>query len=180
MAGEQRLCVTVFRLVEALDAGDVLTRALRDFEPGTSAGDALAELASFGTDALLDAVRLLETHPEAGEPQLGEASSAHKLSREDGRLDLAAPATRALARWAGAVSYTHLDVYKRQASKSPIAFEPPPTQATSASGRRPSASRSWARASRPTIDWKSRTIDGNGWGPTTEPIAKRYSSGFAA
>lgn len=101
MAGEQRLGVTVFRLVEALDAGDVLTRGLRDFEPGTSAGDALAELASFGTDALLEAVRLLETHPGAGEPQLGEASYAHKLSREDGRLDLAAPATRVLAHWAG-------------------------------------------------------------------------------
>ncbi len=101
MAGEQRLGVTVFRLVEALDAGDVLTRDAREFEPGTSAGEALAELAAFGTDALLRAVRLLESDPSAGDPQLGEASYAHKLGREDGRLDLARPAPEVLAHWAG-------------------------------------------------------------------------------
>src|SRR5690606_29804639 len=35
MAGEQRLGVTVFRLVEALDAGDVLTRDAREFAAAT-------------------------------------------------------------------------------------------------------------------------------------------------
>ena len=59
MAGEQELGVTVFRLVEALDAGDVLTRDSTSFAPGTSAGQALTELASTGTDALLAAVALL-------------------------------------------------------------------------------------------------------------------------
>jgi len=101
MAGEQRLGVTVFRLVPELDAGDVLSRGSRDFPQGTPAGEALVELASFGTDALDRAIRALEADPGAGEPQRGETSYAHKLDREDGRLDLALPAAEVLAHWAG-------------------------------------------------------------------------------
>ena len=52
----------------------------------------------------------------------------------------------------------------------PIAFDPPPTQATMASGILPSFLRICSRASRPITDWKSRTMVGNGWGPTTDPI----------
>lgn len=100
-AGEQRLGVTVFRLVAALDAGDVLSRESREFAAGTPAGDALTELADFGTGALLDAVAILGDDPSAGEPQTGEASYAHKLARDDGRLDLSAPTARVLAHWAG-------------------------------------------------------------------------------
>ena len=55
-------------------------------------------------------------------------------------------------------------------AKIPAAFEPPPTQATTMSGRRPTCSRHWALVSRPITDWKSRTIIGNGCGPTTLPI----------
>ena len=101
MAGELRLGVTVFRLVAALDAGAVLSRDARDFAPGTSAGDALTELASFGTDALQRAIEALEKDPAAGEQQTGEASYAHKLERADGRLDLSLPAASVLAHWAG-------------------------------------------------------------------------------
>lgn len=101
MNEEQRLGVTVFRLVAALDAGDVLTRDHRDFEVGTSAGHALTELASFGTEALRRAIQLLAANPFAGEPQIGEASYAHKLDREDGKLDLSMPAASVLAQWAG-------------------------------------------------------------------------------
>lgn len=100
-AGEQRLGVTVFRLVEALDAGDVLSRDALEFAPGTSAGAALTELASYGTEALLQAIRTLEEDPAAGEPQAGEASYAHKLTRDDGRLDVSAAAADVLAHWAG-------------------------------------------------------------------------------
>ncbi|MGK0740564.1 methionyl-tRNA formyltransferase [Leucobacter sp. Z1108] len=100
-AGEQRLGVSVFRLVEALDAGDILTRDSREFQPGTSAGQALTELASFGTDALLKAIDLLQSNPAAGDAQTGEATYAQKLRREDGALDLTLPAAQVLAHWAG-------------------------------------------------------------------------------
>lgn len=102
MAGEERLGVTVFRLVEALDAGDVLTRDAYDVAPGTSAGSALTMLAERGTGALLSAVELLERDAAAGEPQVGETSYAHKLEREDGRIDPREHSAReVLARWAG-------------------------------------------------------------------------------
>lgn len=101
MSGEQRLGVTVFRLVEALDAGAVLTRDARDFAAGTSAGDALTELSRFGTVALLSALNMLERDPLAGEGQVGEPSYAHKLSRDDSRLDLSGGTREVLAHWAG-------------------------------------------------------------------------------
>ncbi len=100
-AGEQRLGVTVFRLVEALDAGDVLTRDASDVAPGTPAGAALTALAASGTDALLRAVAGLADGSLVGVPQQGEATYAHKLGREDGRLDLSASAAAVLAHWAG-------------------------------------------------------------------------------
>ncbi|PRI11766.1 methionyl-tRNA formyltransferase [Leucobacter massiliensis] len=100
-AGEQRLGVTVFRLVAELDAGAVLSRDARVFAPGTPAGEALGALAEFGTGALLSAVEALAADPAAGEPQRGEPSYAQKLSREDGRLDLNRPASELLAHWSG-------------------------------------------------------------------------------
>ena len=100
-AGEQKLSVTAFRLVAALDAGDVLSRDAHEFAPGTTAGDALTHLAEFGTGALLEAVDVLANDPAAGEPQRGETSYAHKLTREDGRLDLARGSAAVLAQWAG-------------------------------------------------------------------------------
>ncbi len=51
----------------------------------------------------------------------------------------------------------------------PIALDPPPTHAVTASGNRPVNSSTCARASSPTIFWKSRTSAGNGCGPATVP-----------
>ena len=61
-------------------------------------------------------------------------------------------------------------VHSRNSWKMPMALEPPQTQATTATGRRPSTSCSCARVSRPMTAWKSRTMRGKGSGPTTEPI----------
>ena len=49
-------------------------------------------------------------------------------------------------------------------------YLPPPTQAQTASGRIPVISLNCSRASIPTHIWKSRTISGNGCGPSTEPM----------
>ena len=46
----------------------------------------------------------------------------------------------------------------------PIALEPPPTQAQTASGSRPSSASTCSRASSPMPRVKSRTIAGNGCG----------------
>lgn len=101
MAGEQDLGATVFRLVSALDAGAILSESVHAFPPGTPAGAALTDLAALGTEPLLRGIAALEEDPEAGVPQRGEPSYAHKLEREDGRLDLGSSAARILAHWAG-------------------------------------------------------------------------------
>ena len=54
----------------------------------------------------------------------------------------------------------------RKPANIPIAFEPPPTQAITASGSRPSTARICSRDSRPTTDCSSRTSSGYGAGPT--------------
>ncbi|MEB4616255.1 methionyl-tRNA formyltransferase [Leucobacter sp. M11] len=104
MAGETRLGLAVFRLVAALDAGAVLTEDALEVTPGTSADDALSALALSGTAALLDAVAGLGDGSLTAREQLGEASYAHKLEREDGRLDPRQPAAAVLAHWAGVTS----------------------------------------------------------------------------
>ena len=53
---------------------------------------------------------------------------------------------------------------------APMAFEPPPTQAITASGRRPVLVSTCSLASTPITRWKSRTIIGNGCGPITDPM----------
>jgi hypothetical protein len=52
----------------------------------------------------------------------------------------------------------------------PIALEPPPTQASTASGWRPHIFGICSMHSRPITDWKSRTIIGYGCGPATVPM----------
>ena len=101
MAGEERLGVTVFELVTALDAGAVLTSDSRDFPAGTTAGEALADLAEFGTAALMRAVTGLRDDSLVATPQSGEATYAHKLERRDGALDLRGTWRSVFAHWAG-------------------------------------------------------------------------------
>src|SRR5699024_8611879 len=101
MAGEQQLGLTVFRLTRALDAGDVLSRDSYEFPPGTPAGAALESLGEFGVAALHQAIARLQESPDVGEPQIGESTYAHKLDREDGRLNLNASAAEVLAQWSG-------------------------------------------------------------------------------
>jgi hypothetical protein len=57
-----------------------------------------------------------------------------------------------------------------KAWKAPMALDPPPTQAITASGSLPVMASTCSRASTPMTRWKSRTIVGNGSGPITEPM----------
>lgn len=101
MAGDETLGMTVFRLVEALDAGDILTRGERRFAPYTTAGDALEMLAVAGVPLVLEAIDMLAQDPSAGIPQEGAETYAHKLTRDDGKLTPQDSAARVLSHWAG-------------------------------------------------------------------------------
>ena len=91
--------------------------------------------------------------PRSGRPRRRGWTSASRAARPCGRLPrLAAPAASTpTSRTPGSST---------KPANMPIAFEPPPTHATTASGSRPSASSSCSRASRPITACSSRTISG--------------------
>lgn len=101
MAGERTLGVSVFRLVEELDAGRVVAVDTHEFAPGTPAGEVLGTLAMRGTHTLLDAIARITMDPAVGDEQIGESTYAHKLSRADGKLDMHLDAQSVLNHWSG-------------------------------------------------------------------------------
>lgn len=101
MAGERTLGVTVFRLVEELDAGRIVSLDTHEFAPGTPAGEVLETLAQHGTRTLLEAVARIAEDPAVGDEQIGEPTYAHKLSRADGKLDLLLETEAVLDHWSG-------------------------------------------------------------------------------
>lgn len=101
MNGETNLGMSVFRLVEALDAGDIIVSSNTEVQQGTTAGEALNILAQAGGQLLTEAVSVLGTDPAAGTPQSGDSTYAHKLTREDGKLDPSMSTASFIAHWAG-------------------------------------------------------------------------------
>jgi methionyl-tRNA formyltransferase len=101
MAGETETGSSVFRLVAALDAGDVLDEVRYTVPPTATADRVLADLAEIGAHQLLRVVESIADGSAQGTPQSGEPSHAAKLTAEDGRLDWTAPAAVAFARWRG-------------------------------------------------------------------------------
>ena len=99
--------------------------------------------------------RRSSARPRSGRPRPRAPTSARRAARRRGRCrgSPRRPPRRRRARTSAS---------SRKPANMPIAFEPPPTQAITASGRRPSASSTCARASRPITACSSRTISGYG------------------
>lgn len=97
MRGEHKLSVTVFQLLEELDAGPIFTQESYELQKHVTASDALAHLSELGAAPLLCTVEACAAIAESGEgreaftalssPQRGEVSFAPKLSRAEGRLE---------------------------------------------------------------------------------------------
>ncbi|HOA86363.1 MAG: methionyl-tRNA formyltransferase [Microbacteriaceae bacterium] len=99
IAGDAVTGVSVFQLVEAMDAGDVF--AMREYTPAAdaTAGRVLAELAdTVGPEVLSGVVDSLAAGTAIATPQRGEPSLAPKLGAADGRVRWAEPAVAVLAR----------------------------------------------------------------------------------
>jgi len=87
LAGERKTGVTVFRLVDRMDAGPILLKRETMIGPTETAGELHDRLASVACDAIGSALDLLERDPTAGEPQdESQASVAKKLKKVDGYL----------------------------------------------------------------------------------------------
>lgn len=110
LAGDEKTGVSVFRLVDRMDAGPVLIRRETMIGPEETCGDLHDRLARIGCDAIDATMRLLSSDLHApGEPQDESlATRAPKLKKSDGFLRFDQPAEviarrcRAMWPWPGA------------------------------------------------------------------------------
>lgn len=110
LAGEKKTGVTVFRLVDRMDAGPILLKRETMIGATEVAGELHDRLAGICCDAIGAALDLLGRQPDyAGEPQdEAQATIARKLKKSDGDLDFRLPAerlallVRAMYPWPGA------------------------------------------------------------------------------
>lgn len=110
LAGETKTGVTVFRLVDRMDAGPILLTRQTMIGATETAGELHDRLARICCDAIGATLDLLEKQPDCpGEPQdETQATTAGKLKKSDGYLDFNDPAerlallVRAMWPWPGA------------------------------------------------------------------------------
>ena len=86
--GESKTGVTVFKIVEDLDAGDILLQRETPIGPDQTAGDLHDLLAELGAAALVEAVDAIEDGAATFIPQDSrKATLAPQLRKEDGIID---------------------------------------------------------------------------------------------
>jgi len=86
LAGEAKTGITIFRLNEKMDEGDILSSREIDISPKETAGELEARLATLGADLLVATIALIGSlAPTPQNPAL--ATLAPKLRKEDGRID---------------------------------------------------------------------------------------------
>ncbi len=88
IAGERETGVTMMRLVREMDAGPILSRAVRSIGPCETSAAVERALAVLGADLLVSTVRDITAGRATDTPQdHALATFAPKLTREDGRID---------------------------------------------------------------------------------------------
>lgn len=109
MSGAQETGVTIFRLNEAMDAGDIISQSRVQIRDQETAEELLARLAALGGEALVQALDALAQGRAPATPQdHAHATMAPKLSKAQGAIIWAEPADtlarmiRALIPWPGA------------------------------------------------------------------------------
>ncbi len=101
MAGDERLGVSVFRLVRQLDAGDVLRQRTIATPPRATAGEVLAQFAADAAPDVCGALDEIAAGRAVFTPQSGTVTVAEKLSIADARLGFHAPARQVFAQFRG-------------------------------------------------------------------------------
>ena len=86
--GETRTGVTIMRMDEGMDSGDILLQEETPVGPGETFGELHDRLAQMGAELLLKTVRMIEEGTVRRTPQdHGAATFAPRLKKEDGRID---------------------------------------------------------------------------------------------
>jgi methionyl-tRNA formyltransferase len=91
--GEERTGVTIFRLNEKMDEGEVLATTETDIRAGENAGDLEDRLARIGADLLLETLTRIDTIVPVSQDH-EKATLAPKIRKEDGALDWTSEAVR--------------------------------------------------------------------------------------
>ncbi|HEV3217816.1 MAG TPA: methionyl-tRNA formyltransferase [Vicinamibacterales bacterium] len=93
MAGDPETGVTIMRVVQALDAGPMLSSVARPIGPEETSVDVELDLARLGAQALVNALDALSTGTATETPQDESAATyAHKLQKDDGIIRWSDPA----------------------------------------------------------------------------------------
>lgn len=105
--GEAEAGVTVFRLVERMDAGPILTQRRTAIGSDETASELHDRLARIGCDAVRAAIEMLDKDPKTpGTPQdETKATRAPKLKKSDSRLSFDRPAAEVARRVCGLWSW---------------------------------------------------------------------------
>ena len=110
--GEERTGCTVFRIVQRMDAGPVLTTRWTEIKPEETAGELHDRLAAISVDAVQAALSLFAAGqcPEGTTQEEAAATTARKLSKADGQVRFDEPAASianricGLTPWPGAAA----------------------------------------------------------------------------
>jgi methionyl-tRNA formyltransferase len=115
LEGQTETGVTIMKMAEKLDTGDILAQRATAIAPGDTAATLHERLARIGAELLVETLAESVNNTIIGRRQAeAEASYARKITKEDGRLDWMQPArslwnrVRALIPWPGA--FTSLPV----------------------------------------------------------------------
>jgi methionyl-tRNA formyltransferase len=93
LEGATRTGVTIFRLNERLDAGDIAAQREVTIEPGDDARTLTARLAQLGAEELIRILEAIETGGATWRPQdESQVSLSPKLTKAQGRIDWSQPA----------------------------------------------------------------------------------------
>ena len=114
LRGEAMTGVTIFRLTETLDSGDILLQDMTAIRPDETAVELRDRLAAQGAELAVNALDLLERGDAQWHAQdERDVTFAPKLSKEDGRVDWSQSAEtignriRGLQPWPGAFTTWH-------------------------------------------------------------------------
>lgn len=155
LAGDRETGVTIQRMAQKLDEGDVLLLEKTPIREHETAGELLERLAHIGGEAAVRALDLLERGAARFTPQdPALATYARKIQKEAGRVDWSQPAdaiarmVRALTPWPGARTIepggseivlldVHVDEGRASGGFSPGAILPAKNALVVATGTRP-------------------------------------------
>lgn len=87
MDGDAKTGITIMRMDEGLDTGDMLLKKETNITPQTSAGKLHDELSDMGAKMIVEALALMQQGKITRTPQSGEANYAAKIKKEEARID---------------------------------------------------------------------------------------------